>query len=174
MTEETYTNEAHISLAREAAGEGMVLLENNGALPIPPQETVALFGCGQIRFQKGGGGSGDVKTLYVRSLLEGMRMKEAEDKLAVYAPLAEAYTAYTEAHEQGEMPLEAAGVKQAARRAQTAVVTITRYSAEGWDRNSGKGDFLLSEDERDMLQKVKEAGFHPQSKDCASGPGVLL
>ncbi|MCI8360768.1 MAG: hypothetical protein HFE86_05455 [Clostridiales bacterium] len=159
MTEEIYTNEAHISLSRQAAGEGMVLLENNGARPIPEQETVAIFGCGQIRFQKGGGGSGDVDTLYVHSLLDGMRMKEAEGKLTVYAPLAEAYTAYTKEHEEGEMPLEAADVKQAARRAQTAAVTITRYSAEGWDRNSGKGDFLLSEDERDMLQKVKDAGF---------------
>lgn len=34
----------HIDLSRKAAAEGMVLLENNGLLPLKENTTVALFG----------------------------------------------------------------------------------------------------------------------------------
>ena len=48
----------HIALSRKLAGEGMVLLENNGLLPLKPNTMVALFGIGSIDYVKGGGGSG--------------------------------------------------------------------------------------------------------------------
>ena len=49
---ENYTKEeqARIALGRQVASEGMVLLENNGALPLKPDAKVALFGVGQIGF----------------------------------------------------------------------------------------------------------------------------
>ena len=58
---ENYTKEeqARIALGRQVASEGMVLLENNGALPLKPDAKVALFGVGQIGFLHGGSGSGD-------------------------------------------------------------------------------------------------------------------
>ena len=46
-------------LAREAAGQGMVLLENeNHTLPLKTKK-LALFGSGAVRTIKGGFGSGD-------------------------------------------------------------------------------------------------------------------
>ena len=153
------TTEEHISLAREAAAEGMVLLENDGALPLREKAKVALFGCGQIRFQKGGGGSGDVNTLYTRSLLDGMQIKEEEGKLSLYQPLVDAYQAYTAENTDGELSLSQEQVDQAARESQTAVVTISRYSQEGVDRNSGQGDYYLSAAEEALLEKVQKAGF---------------
>ena len=48
----------HIALSRKVAGEGMVLLENNGILPLKEGTTVSLFGIGSIDYVKGGGGSG--------------------------------------------------------------------------------------------------------------------
>lgn len=47
------------ALAREAAGQGMVLLENeNHTLPLKTKK-LALFGSGAVRTIKGGFGSGD-------------------------------------------------------------------------------------------------------------------
>ena len=52
----------HIDLSHRAATEGMVLLKNNGALPLAKGSKVALFGKATIEYIKGGGGSGDVFT----------------------------------------------------------------------------------------------------------------
>ncbi|WP_130837326.1 glycoside hydrolase family 3 protein [Lachnoclostridium sp. Marseille-P6806] len=46
-------------LAYCAAAEGMVLLENNGALPIEQSGKAALFGLGAVRTVRSGTGSGD-------------------------------------------------------------------------------------------------------------------
>lgn len=57
--------------AYRAACEGIVLLENNGAMPVAPGK-VALFGYGAAHTVKGGSGSGDVNERYCVSILEGM------------------------------------------------------------------------------------------------------
>jgi len=50
---------AHTALSRRAAREGMVLLKNDGALPLDVTKT-ALYGPGASRTVKGGTGSGEV------------------------------------------------------------------------------------------------------------------
>ena len=51
----------HITLSKNAAKEGMVLLKNdNDLLPLAKDIKVALFGKGTFDYVKGGGGSGDV------------------------------------------------------------------------------------------------------------------
>ena len=50
----------HRALAREAAGEGIVLLKNEGLLPLRKDSKIALYGAGASRTVKGGTGSGDV------------------------------------------------------------------------------------------------------------------
>ena len=49
------------ALSRQAATEGMVLLQNrNGTLPLKKEQTkIALFGVGAVRTVRGGTGSGD-------------------------------------------------------------------------------------------------------------------
>ena len=49
--------EANRKLAYEAASEGIVLLENDGTLPLKPGR-IALYGSGAISTVKGGTGSG--------------------------------------------------------------------------------------------------------------------
>ena len=182
----------HIALSRAAAAEGMVLLKNDRqVLPIPTGKRVALFGKGCADYVKGGGGSGDVTVAYVRSLLAGMREKEAEGKVRLYAPLGcfyeeEVAKQYAEGivpgmTEEPEIPAELlAGAKAFA---DTAIVTICRFSGENWDRTiqsegdkehaaefqSGeqnliaraskvfeRGDFYLSNAEQRMVETVKE------------------
>ena len=58
--EESNREREHRKLAREAAAEGIVLLKNDGVLPIHPGK-IALYGPGSRMTVKGGSGSGDVR-----------------------------------------------------------------------------------------------------------------
>lgn len=58
-------------VAYEAALEGIVLLENDGVLPLAPGK-VALYGAGAGMTIKGGTGSGEVNERHAVSILEGM------------------------------------------------------------------------------------------------------
>lgn len=61
-------------VAREAAAEGMVLLENcEHILPLQPGSKVALYGSGAVKTIKGGSGSGDVNERETISIWAGMK-----------------------------------------------------------------------------------------------------
>lgn len=96
----------HIALSRKAAQEGMVLLKNDGALlPLKAGTKLAVFGKAQADYVKGGGGSGDVTVAYVRSLLDGLRMKQEEGKLSLVEPLSRFYEENTKKqHAEGKVP----------------------------------------------------------------------
>ena len=61
----------HRQLAYKAACEGIVLLENNGCLPLP-LGNIALYGSGAIATIKGGTGSGEVNERYSVNILDGL------------------------------------------------------------------------------------------------------
>ena len=179
---------SHIALSRKAASEGMVLLKNEGtALPLRKGERVALFGKGSADYVKGGGGSGDVTCAYVRNLCDGMRLKEKEGKVRVFGKLSEFYEQNVRKQlEAGAEPgmtvepeLPEALLQEAREHADTAIITICRFSGEGWDRRtivnkddpyrldpteqrmfdlSAKifpdGDFYLTEDEKELVRRV--------------------
>ena len=63
--------EAHKALAYRAAAESIVLLENDGVLPLKPGK-VALFGAGAELTVKGGTGSGEVNERHSVSIAEGL------------------------------------------------------------------------------------------------------
>ena len=177
----------HIELSRRGAAEGMVLLKNeNNTLPVKKGAKVALFGKGTVDYVKGGGGSGDVTVKYVRNFYEGMKIKEAEGKIGIYHDLVRFYeenikAQYEAQHDPG-MTVEPAvpdNLLNGAREfADTAIVTICRFSGEGWDRMSSsektehvwegeermedllasvfpKGDFYLTDGEEQMIEAVK-------------------
>lgn len=60
---ETEREQHHRKLAYEAACEGIVLLENDGVLPLKPGN-IALYGAGGLYTIKGGTGSGAAMTSY--------------------------------------------------------------------------------------------------------------
>lgn len=67
----TPLEEAGKKLAYRAATEGIVLLENDGSLPLKVGK-VALYGAGAKKTIKGGTGSGEVNDRHAVSVLEGM------------------------------------------------------------------------------------------------------
>ena len=152
----------HIELSKEVAGEGIVLLKNEGGLlPLPQDTRLAVFGKAQIDYVKGGGGSGNVFCEYIRNIYEGLKNT---GKLKLFDKLSLYYEGYVrEMYQKGEkaglfdetdIPEEL--VKEARRFTDTAVITISRYSGEGWDRKNDGTDkyFDLSEKESAMVEAV--------------------
>ena len=62
----------NLQIAYEAACESIVLLENDGVLPVQIRN-VALYGSGARKTVKGGGGSGEVNERHSVSIYEGMK-----------------------------------------------------------------------------------------------------
>ena len=177
----------HIALSRRAAREGMVLLKNEGgALPLKEGCRVALFGKATIDYVKGGGGSGDVTVPYVRNLCDGFA--EVLGKESVFSGTVKYYRDYVSAqYEAGwvpgmvaEPPVPEDLLREARAFTDTAVISLSRFSGEGWDRKAPglkverkepvtadavsmsdvlfeKGDFYLSEAERRMVKAVSAA-----------------
>lgn len=178
----------HIQLSKEAAKEGMVLLKNQGhVLPLKKGSRVALFGKGTIDYVKGGGGSGDVTVSYTRSLYDGFR--ELADEVSVFEELAEFYKENIKQQRvEGRMPgmttepeVPEELLKKARAFTDTAVISICRFSGEGWDRTNQiikdmenvpatekgavdiaaqifeDGDFYLSHAEKALVEMVKAA-----------------
>ena len=177
----------HIALSLEAATEGMVLLKNeNNILPLKNGSRITLFGRGSFDYVKGGGGSGDVTVSYVHNLYDGF--KTLEDKVQVYEPVADFYKKNVEEQyaigrapgmtEEPELPQEL--LDSARAFGDTALVVLSRFSGEGWDRSSVEyngefnpwpdetsmpklsaevypdGDFYLTAGEKKLLAQVEE------------------
>ena len=63
----------HMELARRLAAECVVLLENDGTLPLKDVRKIALFGAGARQTVKGGTGSGDVNSRMVINIEQGLK-----------------------------------------------------------------------------------------------------
>lgn len=159
----------HIALSKNAAKEGMVLLKNDaGILPFAKGTKLALFGIGTFDYVKGGGGSGDVTVSYTVNLYEGF--KKLHNHVEVCEELADFYRNYiqgiSDTHywpgQKPEPELPEALCSQVSAYTDTAVISISRFSGEGWDRDLKghpmyeEGDFYLSYAERAMVQQVKK------------------
>ncbi len=133
----------HIALSKEAAKEGMVLLKNESdLLPLAKGSKVALFGKATFDYVRGGGGSGEVNVAYARNLYEGF--KELSDQVSVFEELANFYRDNVKAqYQEGRVPgmtiepeVPAELMKKARAYTDTAIISICRFSGEGWDRKS--------------------------------------
>lgn len=168
---------SHALVGREAAEEGTVLLKRT-ALPYAEGTDVALFGVGSYDFVAGGTGSGDVHRPYIIDLRDalsqgGFKLDGAVDEYYSEFMKLEAVRCRNIDTEAGlnlwflekERPLEALNrelVENAAKRAQTAVITLTRVSGESKDRLAATS-FYLSSGEMDLIDCVAEA-FHSEGK----------
>ena len=152
----------HIELSKKAAGEGMVLLENDGTLPLKKGTKVALFGVGSIDYIKGGGGSGMVYCDYTKNIYEGF--KEKTD-FPVFEELSKWYYDYCLSVMENdpaitiiEDPILPEGIiENAAKFADVAIYTLHRYSRESVDRLSTPGDFYLTDVEKHTIDKITKS-----------------
>lgn len=151
-----------IALCREAATEGVVLLRNDGTLPLQ-RSRVAVFGRVQVDYLVVGYGSGgDVKPPYRRNLLDAL----VDSDVAVDEELAARYREWTAANpvDEGhwgnwpfsfpEMPLDDDTVRSAATRTDAAIVVIGRAAGESRENKLEPGSYYLTEEERSMLAAV--------------------
>ncbi len=177
-----YTNKpdlkAHAQVTRQSALEGMVLLENNGVLPLKDVKNVAVFGCTSFDFIAGGTGSGNVNRAYTVSLLDGLKNAgfnvDESKKEATLKHIADEAAAFRASQDANDMlaafypvprPTELVpSAKEMAASAQAndiAIITFGRNSGEFFDRSAA--DFELSASERKLLETVTKA-FHKVGK----------
>ena len=169
---------AHGQLVRKAAAEGLVLLENNGVLPLKNVKKVALYGVGSYDFIAGGTGSGNVNKAYIRNVADGLR----ENGFEVDAATETWYKQYialkkTEiANNSGggfmamlgdavipEMEVGRSYIEKVEKSTDIAVLTISRNAGEGGDRKALDGDWTLTGAEREMLQTLADV-YHVAGK----------
>ena len=170
------------AVARRAAAEGMVLLENNGILPLRKNAVLALYGQGARYTVKGGTGSGDVNSRNTISVEQGLlsagfriangdyldrydaeftaSKKRCEE--AIYREAGEGrdpqklYKAHaTFRPEPPDLPI----LRKDAEGADAVVYVISRISGEFADRHAEKGDYYLSDREESDLKTLSGFGI---------------
>lgn len=169
---------AHSVFARNAAAEGFVLLKNEGVLPLADAAPIALFGGGAVKTIKGGTGSGDVNNRESVSIYQGLLDMGAnltsEDWAEDYGKRYEAARhiwkeKILEDVKHVENPFDAYAAnpfslpdgrkikRKDIEGASVAVYVISRISGEGKDRRKEKGDYYLSEKEKEDILYLNQA-----------------
>ena len=158
----------NLQVAYEAACESIVLLENDGALPIQLGK-VALYGAGAMRTVKGGGGSGEVNERHSVTIYEGMKAAGFDITSKSWLNGFEAAYVREEAlyHKNklkniitGKMDAMAAlenfpGIEGrliteqdvAESDTDTCIYVLSRQAGEGIDRRAQKGDMFVTDTE---------------------------
>ncbi len=179
-TSEISEREKHnMERARKIASQGMVLLSNNGVLPLRETGNIALFGNGSRMTVKGGTGSGDVNSRSVVNVEQGLEEAgftvTTKDWLGRYdSSVAEARATYgakaKAAAEQGIgmfidyifnnpfkeppiSPVTEADCRKA--EADTALFVLGRNSGEGKDRRLVAGEYSLFPEEEEAIRTVR-------------------
>ena len=168
--EVTASERSHSDSVRRIAGECMVLLENDGVLPLSGPQKVALYGNGARATVKGGTGSGEVNSRYSVSVEQGL--EEAGFEITTKQWLAEQdrviqeeFGAYmADVHQRAEamgipdffvmfnehfVPKALAPFQQA--EGDLAIYVLGRNSGEGSDRYAEEGDYELTQAEVALL-----------------------
>lgn len=130
----------HRQIARQIAQEAIVLLKNNGVLPLDKnsRKTVAVLGANADRKQAGGGGSSEVKPPYEITPLEGI--KNALAGRAVVRP---------------DGPAAAAALQLA--RSADAVVYVTGLNKTLDTEGNDRPNLAIPAADRMLLEQVLDA-----------------
>ena len=173
LTKASYSNEVtqreqeNLQVAYRAACEGIVLLKNDGTLPLKTKK-VALYGAGASMTIKGGTGSGEVNERHSVTILEGMTDRgftiTTRNWIADFERLyVEAEAAYKVEKKKRINILKPNSIMDmlmenfrapcgpkiddsyvAASDTDSCVYVVSRQAGEGGDRKAEKGDFFLS------------------------------
>ncbi|MDE7417409.1 MAG: glycoside hydrolase family 3 C-terminal domain-containing protein [Lachnospiraceae bacterium] len=172
-------------IAREAAAEGMVLLKNeNHMLPIPKGTSIALYGAGAAHTIKGGIGSGDVNSRETVSVWKGLtdagyqivskkwldeydetytkaRLKWRDDIWQKTDTLQESIPDLNFFYAYSTIPFVfPVGGLPEKEDAEIAMYVLSRKAGEGKDRVNADGDYMVSEEEKQIIDKICELYPH--------------
>jgi len=185
LTKATYSSavtrreQENLKVAYRAACESIVLLKNDGTLPLSTRK-VALYGPGVSMTIKGGTGSGEVNERHSVTILEGMENRgftvttkdwiarfEAhyQEKLAEYKEekkkrinITKLDTIMSMLFDNFRFPdgpaITDADVEASATDA--CIYVLSRQAGEGGDRKVEEGDFLLTEGEKQTIRFLSE------------------
>ena len=171
----------HRQLARTVAAEGMVLLKNNGVLPLQNQK-IALFGAGARMTVKGGTGSGNMQERYSVNIEDGLKNAGFEiastrwlDRFdASFADEKEAWRLGIEERIKHYKPWEVQRMfdevihvtplrfpvgdeirpEDLPADTDTAIYVVARQAGESTDRRLEKGDYYLSDVEETNIRAL--------------------
>lgn len=166
QTEKTLDWKQYLKTAAQVVSEGIVMLKNdNDALPLNPDDEIALFGRIQLHYYKSGTGSGGMVNV---SKITGIPDGLLENGVSVNEELLDVYRKWDsenpfdlgdgwgkEPWSQTEMPLDEALVAHVSESSHTAIVIIGRTAGEEQDNSLHEGSYLLTAAEKDMLAKVR-------------------
>jgi len=175
----------HGLFVTDSATECIVLMKNNGVLPLQRNQKVALFGNGTRHTIKGGTGSGDVNSRFTVTVENGLIEADSEvtsenwinRNAEAHAKAKSDYVSWleSEAKKTGRHPItiefdnpfvEPApilisddDVKEALSdgACNTAIYVVSRISGEGADRKAEKGDYELYDNELAGILKLTES-----------------
>ena len=169
--EVTALEKENARVACEAALEGIVLLENDGTLPLTPGK-IALYGAGAGMTIKGGTGSGEVHERHAVTIREGM---EAAGFTVTTDHWIDGYeemyrvgeAAYTRKFRQGLLKLDIANIMASPYQypfgqpvtlgdimrsdTDTCIYVIARQAGEGADRKLKNFEYSLSDIEKENI-----------------------
>ncbi|HET7802284.1 MAG TPA: glycoside hydrolase family 3 C-terminal domain-containing protein [Humibacillus xanthopallidus] len=161
-----YDVDAHHALAREVAARSVVLLENDGILPLAPSTRVAAIGAfaAQPRYQ--GAGSSLINPTRLDTALDGLREHAAEGAVTYAAGflLGEAHSSSPTAD---ELVREAVAVAAASEVAVVFLGLPAELESEGYDR----ADIELPVEQLALLDAVADA--NPRVVVVLSNGGVV-
>ena len=168
------------ALAFELAAESIVLLENDGVLPLQPC-TAALFGAGAAYTIQGGSGSGEVNVRHAVNVLEGLENAgftiTTKDWITKYDRLwKEGKEAYIRAFRKKLLrfnvdlttelmtaeyrypsgdPITEDEIHNS--ETDTCIYVVSRQSGEGYDRKDEAGSFRLTDTEIENIRICADA-----------------
>ena len=169
-TEETLREKNNRRLAYRAAVEGIVLLENNGVLPLKKGD-IALYGAGARHTVKGGTGSGEVNERYSATIYDGLKEKGfsilTDNCLRRYdMKLEEARKAYEKDVRENHTIIDVWGLvftmpvadevqEEDLADCDTAIYVVARQAGEGRDRRLEAG-FNLAKEETESIKLLRK------------------
>ncbi len=120
--------EVRLAAARKVAEEGIVLLKNNGVLPLAPDATVSVTGECAAKYMQGGGSSRIVPSSEPPTVADALRAVLPEGKVT-YQPSRD----YCDTYPRGIILHKAINV---AYENDVAIVCVGRSDSEGHDREN--------------------------------------
>lgn len=169
----------NIKRSRKMAAECVVLLKNDGTLPLANAGEIAAFGSGVRKTIKGGTGSGDVNVRHFVTVEEGLEnagfvitskswldeydrvMESARTKfIQDIKDQAKEIGANPMIYSMGKVMQEPEYELSLTADGDTAIYVLARNSGEGADRKNERGDIKLTETEKRDIEILNERYAH--------------